>query len=75
MILTEKDNAPALTHSCDDIVALLPRFKEFKGNDSLQLSDLIDFLLKPSPERAEFYYLCDKEISMISNRAMMQKLN
>lgn len=75
MILTNSNNAQALTHSCDNITSLLVKYKQFTGNDSIQEAALISFLLVPSSERAEFYHFCDNEVSMVSSRAVIQKIS
>lgn len=74
MILTNTNNAPTLTPSCDDISMLLDKFRAFKGNDTLNDHDLITFMLSPTAERAEFYFTLEKTVTMISNRVMVQKI-
>ena len=75
MILTEKNNAPSLAPSCNDLQALLLKYRAFKENDVIFMADLIHFLLKPSSDRDDFYFILNKSYTMISGKAVVQNLS
>ena len=75
MILNETNNLPIATPQINDMPGALNRFRDFKGNDTLQMSHLITFLQTISPDRDAFFKTFNNQPVVISARYIIQILS
>ena len=75
MILTENINAPTLSPSCDNLNALLNKYKLYKQNDSISMNDLIHLLMTVSAEREQFLQITYKNFYMQSGKVVVQEIS
>lgn len=75
MLIKELKNIPVVSSEFNDLEAALIDFRNFKGNQVLQLSHLIQFLSIPSADRDEFLQIYETSTISVSNRYVRQQLN
>lgn len=75
MLITELNNNRIASKALMDLETALTDYRKFKGNESIQLNDLILFLSKPSAERTEFYAGYETVNDVVGNRYVRQTIN
>jgi len=72
MILKQNQNTPVAAPQFNDLTAVLEIYRTYRGNYILQISQLVDFVTSPSPEREEFLTLLNVEFRTMNNKYIKQ---
>ena len=55
-----------------NLLVIQPAARTYRGNYILQISQLVDFVTSPSPEREEFLTLLNVEFRTMNNKYIKQ---
>ena len=73
MIIKATENTAICAPAFDNLAAALAKFRTFRGESLLDMSDLISFVTKPSPERDLFLAEFELTVSSVDGAYLIQK--